>query len=102
MKYVDKVLTELKEKNADQPEFIEAATNILKSLEPVIEAHPEYENMAILERFTEPERVIMFKVPWVNDEGKTIVNRGYRVQFSSAIGPYKGGLRFHPSVLLNS
>lgn len=98
MKYVDKVLTELKEKNADQPEFIEAATNILKSLEPVIEAHPEYENMAILERFTEPERVIMFKVPWVNDEGKTIVNRGYRVQFSSAIGPYKGGLRFHPSV----
>ena len=100
MKYVDKVLTELKEKNADQPEFIEAATNILKSLEPVIEAHPEYENMAILERFTEPERVIMFKVPWVNDEGKTIVNRGYRVQFSSAIGPYKGGLRFHPSVNL--
>ena len=100
MKYVDKVLTELKEKNADQPEFIEAAKNILKSLEPVIEAHPEYENMAILERFTEPERVIMFKVPWVNDEGKTIVNRGYRVQFSSAIGPYKGGLRFHPSVNL--
>ena len=69
-------------------------------MEPVIEAHPEYENMAILERFTEPERVIMFKVPWVNDEGKTIVNRGYRVQFSSAIGPYKGGLRFHPSVNL--
>lgn len=100
MKYVEKVLEELKEKNADQPEFIEAATEVLKSLEPVFEAHPEYEKMALLERITEPERQIMFRVPWVDDNGKVHVNRGFRVQFNSAIGPYKGGLRFHPSVNL--
>ena len=100
MKYVEKVLEKLKEKNADQPEFIEAATEVLKSLEPVFEAHPEYEKMALLERITEPERQIMFRVPWVDDNGKVHVNRGFRVQFNSAIGPYKGGLRFHPSVNL--
>lgn len=70
------------------------------SLQPVIEAHPEYENYAILERLVEPERIIMFRVAWTDDEGKVQVNRGYRVQFNSAIGPYKGGLRFHPSVYL--
>ncbi len=98
MKYVEKVLKNLKKQNAGEPEFIEAATEILNSLAPVIEKHPEYEQAALLERFVEPERIIMFRVPWVDDKGKVRVNRGYRVQFNSAIGPYKGGLRFHPSV----
>ena len=70
-------------------------------VEPVINAHPEYEKAALLERFTEPERVILFRVPWVDDKGNVQVNKGYRVQFNSAIGPYKGGLRFHPSVNLS-
>jgi len=100
MEYVERVLDNLKKKNSDQPEFIEAATEVLESLEPVLKAHPEYEDAAILERITEPERVIMFRVPWVDDNGKVQVNRGFRVQFNSAIGPYKGGLRFHPSVNL--
>ncbi|MGX8679799.1 MAG: Glu/Leu/Phe/Val dehydrogenase dimerization domain-containing protein, partial [bacterium] len=100
MKYVERVLEDLKAKDTNQPEFIEAVTEVLASLEPVLEAHPEYEEMAILERLVEPERAIMFKVPWVDDAGKIQVNRGYRVQFSSAIGPYKGGLRLHPSVNL--
>lgn len=90
----------MKEKNADQPEFIQTVEEVLGSLQPVIEAHPEYENHAILERLVEPERIIMFRVAWTDDEGKVQVNRGYRVQFNSAIGPYKGGLRFHPSVYL--
>ena len=100
MKYIEKVLDEVKTKNADQPEFIQAVEEVLESLEPVILAHPEYEDMAILERLVEPERTLMFKVPWQDDKGKVQVNRGYRVQFSSAIGPYKGGLRLHPSVNL--
>ena len=100
MNYVKKVLEQVKSKNAEQPEFIQAVEEVLESLEPVIAAHPEYEDMAILERLVEPERIIMFKVPWMDDQGKVQVNRGYRVQFSSAIGPYKGGLRFHPSVNL--
>ena len=100
MEYIERVLTNLKAKNADQPEFIQAVEEVLESLEPVIKAHPEYEDMAILERLTEPERTLMFKVPWMDDRGKVQVNRGYRIQFSSAIGPYKGGLRFHPSVNL--
>ena len=94
MSYVQRVLDELIEKNKDQPEFIQTATEVLTSLEPVIEANPKYEENAILERLTEPERTIMFRVPWVDDNGKVRVNRGYRVQFNSAIGPYKGGLRF--------
>ena len=98
MNYVKKVLEQVKSKNAEQPEFIQAVEEVLESLEPVIAAHPEYEDMAILERLVEPERIIMFKVPWMDDQGKVQVNRGYRVQFSSAIGPYKGGLRFHPTV----
>lgn len=100
MKYIERVLEDVKRKNADQPEFIQAVEEVLESLEPVIEAHPEYEDMAILERLVEPDRAIMFKVPWQDDQGKVHVNRGYRVQFSNAIGPYKGGLRLHPSVNL--
>ncbi len=101
MKYIEKVLEDVKAKNADQPEFIQTVEEVLTSLEPVIEAHPEYEKQAILERLVEPERVIMFKVPWMDDFGNIHVNRGYRVQFNGAIGPYKGGLRFHPSVNLS-
>ncbi|WP_305118198.1 Glu/Leu/Phe/Val dehydrogenase dimerization domain-containing protein, partial [uncultured Adlercreutzia sp.] len=100
MSYVDNVIEQVKAKNAEQPEFIQAVTEVLQSLEPVIEAHPEYEAASLLERIVEPERVIMFRVPWVDDNGKVQVNRGFRVQFNSAIGPYKGGLRFHPSVNL--
>ena len=100
MSYVDNVIEQVKAKNAEQPEFIQAVTEVLQSLEPVIEARPEYEQAALLERIVEPERVIMFRVPWVDDNGKVQVNRGFRVQFNSAIGPYKGGLRLHPSVNL--
>jgi len=96
--YVLKVLEEVKAKNQSEPEFIQAVEEVLTTLNPVIEKHPEYENIALLERLVEPERIITFRVPWVNDKGETKVNRGYRVQFSGAIGPYKGGLRFHPSV----
>nr|WP_067259702.1 NADP-specific glutamate dehydrogenase [Methanobrevibacter cuticularis] len=101
MSYVENVLKDLKNKNSNQPEFIQAATEILESIEPVFEKHPEYEKNAILERFVEPERVIMFRVPWVDDDGNIQVNRGFRVQFNSAVGPYKGGLRFHPTVNLS-
>ena len=101
MQYVERVLEELKQKNPGEAEFHQAATEILNGLKPVIEKHPEYEKAALLERFVEPERVIMFRVPWVDDSGKVHVNKGYRVQFNSAIGPYKGGLRFHPSVNLS-
>ena len=100
MSYVERVLEDVKAKNADQPLFIQAATEILQTLEPVVEAHPEYEEAALLERFVEPERIIQFRVPWIDDEGKVQVNRGYRVEFNSAIGPYKGGLRFNPTVTL--
>ena len=100
MSYVENVIEQVKAKNAEQPEFIQAVTEVLQSLEPVIEAHPEYEAASLLERIVEPERVIMFRVPWVDDNGKVQVNRGFRVQFNSAIGPYKGGLRLHPSVNL--
>ncbi len=101
MSYVQKVLEELKKKNPNEPEFHQAATEILISFQPVVDRHPEYEKAALLERFVEPERVIMFRVPWVDDKGGVHVNKGYRVQFNSAIGPYKGGLRFHPSVNLS-
>lgn len=101
MTYVEKVLANLKKQNPNEPEFHQAATEILTTLAPVIEKHPEYEAAGLLERFVEPERVIMFRVPWVDDKGKVQVNKGYRVQFNSAIGPYKGGLRFHPSVNLS-
>ena len=101
MNYVEKVLAKLKKQNPGESEFHQAATEILTSLEVVMEKHPEYEKAGLLERFVEPERVIMFRVPWVDDKGKVQVNKGYRVQFNSAIGPYKGGLRFHPSVNLS-
>ncbi|MBR4455545.1 MAG: NADP-specific glutamate dehydrogenase [Solobacterium sp.] len=98
--YVDRVIAATKEKNAQEPEFLQTVEEVLSSLKPVIEQHPEYEKAALLERMVEPERVIEFRVTWVDDEGKTQVNRGYRVQFNGAIGPYKGGLRFHKSVTL--
>ena len=101
MDYVTRVLEDLKRKNPHEPEFHQAATEILLSLKPVIEKHKEYEEASLLERFVEPERIIMFRVPWVDRDGKVQVNKGYRVQFNSAIGPYKGGLRFHPSVNLS-
>lgn len=98
MSYIKDVLAKLTEKNSNEPEFLQAVTEVLSSIEPVIEKHPEYEKAALLERLVEPERQIMFRVPWVDDNGKVQVNRGYRVQFNSAIGPYKGGLRFAPNV----
>ncbi len=98
--YVDRVIAATKEKNATEPEFLQTVEEVLTSLKPVIEQHPEYEAAALLERMVEPERVIEFRVTWVDDNGKTQVNRGYRVQFNGAIGPYKGGLRFHKSVTL--
>ena len=101
MTYVERVLDDLKKRNPGEKEFHQAATEILLTLEPVINAHPEYEKAALLERFTEPERTILFRVPWVDDNGNVHVNKGYRVQFNSAIGPYKGGIRFHPSVNLS-
>lgn len=100
MSYVQDVLETLKKKNPDQPEFIQAVTEVLTSLEPVLEKNPKYQDAALLERIVEPERQLMFRVPWVDDNGKIHVNRGFRVQFNSAIGPYKGGLRLHPSVNL--
>lgn len=101
MSYVDEVLEVVKSKNAEQVEFIQAVTEVLDSLRPVVEANEEvYRKNAILERITEPDRQIMFRVPWVDDKGQVQVNRGFRVQFNNAIGPYKGGLRLHPSVNL--
>ena len=102
MGYVDEVLAKVKEKNASEPEFLQAVEEVLESLRPVIDANEElYRKNAILERITEPDRQIMFRVPWVDDNGQVQVNRGYRVQFNNAIGPYKGGLRLHPSVNLS-
>ena len=98
MDYVDQVLSQLKEKNASEPLFIQAATEVLNTLRPVVAQHPEYQKVKLLERLVEPERIISFRVPWIDDKGEVQVNRGYRVQFNSAIGPYKGGLRFHPTV----
>ncbi len=102
MSYVDEVLEKVKKKNPDQPEFLQAVTEVLNSLRPVVDANEEqYRKLAILERITEPDRQIMFRVPWVDDAGNVQVNRGFRVQFNNAIGPYKGGLRLHPSVNLS-
>ena len=99
MSYVDEVLELVKKKNASEPEFIQAVTEVFESLKPVIEANEEkYKREAILERITEPERQFKFRVPWVDDKGQVRVNTGYRVQFNSAIGPFKGGIRLHPSV----
>ena len=99
--YVTKVYEGLKARNSHESEFLQAAWEILSSLSPVFDKHPEYEKLGLLDRFVEPERIIQFRVPWVDDKGQVQVNRGYRVQFNSAIGPYKGGLRLHPSVNLS-
>ncbi|HIT32534.1 MAG TPA: NADP-specific glutamate dehydrogenase [Candidatus Enterenecus stercoripullorum] len=99
--YLLSVLDGLKARNAHEQEFLQAVEEVLESLEPVVEADPRYESQNIIGRMVEPERVVMFRVPWVDDQGTVQVNRGYRVQFNSAIGPYKGGLRFHPTVNLS-
>ena len=98
MTYSEKIIAVLEARYPEQAEFIQAAKEVLETLQPALDAHPEYEENALLERLVEPERVVMFRVPWVDDEGKVQVNRGYRVEFNSAIGPYKGGLRFNPTV----
>lgn len=100
MTYTDRVIAELHERYADQPEFIQAADEVLTSIAPAVNDNPAYEAAGLLERLVEPERVIMFRVPWIDDEGKCQVNRGFRVEYNSAIGPYKGGLRFNPTVTL--
>ena len=98
MEYIDRVMQTVIDRNPNEPEFHQAVREVLSSLKPVIEKHPEYEKNAILERIVEPDRLVTFKVPWVDDKGEYHVNRGFRVQFNNAIGPYKGGLRLHPSV----
>ncbi len=97
---VDQVLEVVKKRNPSEPEFLQAVIEVLRSITPVLDKHPEYVDARILDRIVEPERVIMFRVPWLDDSGRVQVNRGFRIQFSSAIGPYKGGLRFHPTVYL--
>lgn len=99
--YIRRVLDQTRARNANEPEFLQTVEEVLTSLEPVIERHPEYEDASLLERMVEPERVIEFRTVWEDDNGRAQINRGYRVQFNSAIGPYKGGLRFHPSVNLS-
>ncbi len=96
--YLKRVMEDVTKRNPGETEFFQAVSEVLESLEPVIERHPEYEKMGIIERITEPDRIIKFRVAWVDDNNKVQINRGFRVQFNAAIGPYKGGLRFHPSV----
>ena len=96
--YVNRVHQQVERRDGDQPEFLQAVREVFESLEPVVSKHPEYEANGVLERLVEPERVVKFRVAWMDDQGGIQVNRGYRVQFNSAIGPYKGGLRFHPTV----
>ena len=97
--YLKSVIDATKAKNASEPEFIQAMEEVLSTIEPIVSKHEEeYKKEGLLERLVEPERIISFRVPWIDDKGQVQVNRGYRVQFNSAIGPYKGGLRFHPSV----
>ena len=98
--YLKRVYAEVERRDSHEPEFLQAVREVFESLELVVDKHPEWEKTGLIERFVEPERVIEFRVPWVDDNGVTHVNRGYRVQYNSAIGPYKGGLRFHPSVNL--
>ena len=98
--YIEKILKDVKAKNQNEPEFHQAVQEVLESLEIVLQRHPEYRSLKILERMVEPERVIMFRVPWMDDQGEIQINRGYRIEMNSAIGPYKGGLRFHPSVTI--
>ncbi len=102
MKYTERIIAEVQKKDAHHPNFIQAVTEVLESIDSAVEAHPEYKEASLLERLVEPERIVMFRVPWIDDKGKIQVNRGFRVQFNSALGPYKGGLRFHPSVSLDT
>ena len=99
--YVARVYAGLEARNAHEKEFLQASREVLEALSPVFDKHPEYEKAGLLERFVEPDRAILFRVPWTDDQGRVQVNRGYRVQFNNAIGPYKGGLRLHPSVNLS-
>lgn len=101
MSYVDRVLETVARRNPGENVFQQAVHEVLESLRLAVESNPAYEREGLLERLVEPERVIMFRVPWVDDAGNVQVNRGFRVQFNSAIGPYKGGLRLHPTVSLN-
>ncbi|MDR2941563.1 MAG: NADP-specific glutamate dehydrogenase [Treponema sp.] len=101
MSYIDNIISNIEKRDAGQPEFIQAAKEVLDSLRIIVDKDNTYEKAGLLERLVEPERIVMFRVPWIDDAGKVQVNRGFRVQFSSAIGPYKGGLRFHPSVTLS-
>jgi len=100
-KFVDDFMAELTAKNPNEPEFHQAVLEVVESLEPVIAKNPIYRKMKVLERMTEPERVFLFRIPWVDDKGELQLNKGYRIQMNSAIGPYKGGMRFHPSVNLS-
>ncbi len=100
MSYVSELMERVVRRNPGEPEFHQAVHEVLESLQPVIDKHPEYISSGVLERIVEPERQVIFRVPWVDDQGEVQVNRGFRVQFNSAIGPYKGGIRFHPSVNL--
>ncbi|WP_443660848.1 Glu/Leu/Phe/Val dehydrogenase dimerization domain-containing protein, partial [Desulfovibrio sp.] len=101
MSYAQRVIEGLKQKYASEPVFLQAVEEVLMTLQPLLDKDAKYEKYKILERITEPERIISFRVEWVDDKGEIQVNRGYRVQYNSAIGPYKGGLRFHPSVNLS-
>ena len=100
--YIEQVLGDLKARYPWETEFLQAVDEVLESISPLIDAEPKYKSQRILERITEPERSVMFRVPWMDDKGNFHINRGYRVQFNSAIGPYKGGLRFHPKVSLST
>jgi len=99
-RYIEQVFETVRKRNAGEPEFLQAVAEVFRSIVPVLERHPEYVESRLLERLIEPERVVMFRVPWQDDQGRVQVNRGFRIQFSSAIGPYKGGIRFHPTVYL--
>ncbi len=101
MSYVKTVIEELHSKYPWEKEFLQAATEVLESLDAIVEKDPIYKEAKILERLVEPERIVIFRVPWIDNNGEVQVNRGFRVQFNSAIGPYKGGLRFHPAVTLS-
>jgi len=100
MSHITDVIAKVKAKNPGEPEFHQAVEEVMKTLEPTVAKHPEFVKWKIYERICEPDRVVMFRVPWVDDKGEVQVNKGFRVQFNNAIGPYKGGLRFHPSVNL--
>ncbi len=98
---MEKILSSIVQRDPQEKEFHQAVQEVLHTVKPVLDRNPEFRTQAVLERITEPERVIMFRVPWMDDQGQVHVNRGFRVEMNSAIGPYKGGLRFHPSVTLS-